>query len=79
MAKSIARDRKNFYAGIITALAVIREADEGTLWKEIVGLCDIEELVRYAKDNDEYNFAGFEHFKVDFDMLLEREGVTLPG
>lgn len=66
------KDRADFYAGIITALGVIRGADEGTLWREIVELCDVDELIQHARDNDEYEFAGFDHFAEEVKRIKER-------
>ena len=46
------------YSGIITALAVVRTADQETLFREIVNLCDEVALIAVARENDELEFSG---------------------
>lgn len=49
---------RGFYSGVITCLAVIKEADEEVLFDEIMRLLDINELLEVAKHEDEVQFSG---------------------
>lgn len=52
----------DFYAGIISALAVIALHDQETIFREIVDLCDEGELIAHARKNDEMEFSGLSKY-----------------
>ena len=52
-----------FYSGIRTALALIDAHGEDTLYDELVNMCDADELIKYAKRDGEYKFAGLHKWK----------------
>lgn len=52
-------DNRDFYAGIITALAILTLHDQQTIWQEVVDTCDKEVLLRHARKEGELEFAGF--------------------
>ena len=51
---------KDFYAGIITALAVVHLHDEPTIYREIIESlgADIDGLINHAAREGELEFAG---------------------
>jgi len=61
------KENKDFYAGIITTLAIVDLHGQDTIYSEIVEVCDIAELVHYAKEEGELEFSG-----------LEKHGYTQP-
>ncbi len=52
----------DFYAGIITALAIVNLHGQDTIYDEIVDALgrDVKGLVRHAIKNDELEFSGLE-------------------
>ena len=54
---------KDFYSGIISALAVVRLHNADTIHSEIVELCDLEELLEFARTEGEIEFAGLEEYE----------------
>jgi hypothetical protein len=53
----------DFYSGIISALAVVKLHNADTIHSEIVALCDLNELLDYARTEDEIEFAGLEEYE----------------
>jgi len=49
---------ENFYAGIITALAVIAQFDNEVMYREVINTLDLSKLIKYAKKNGELEFSG---------------------
>ena len=49
----IMKNRNDFYAGIISALAVVKMYNADTIHSEIVALCDVKELLDHAKAEGE--------------------------
>lgn len=47
-----------FYGGIITALAVVALHDEQTIYEEIIGTLNKDELIHFARKNHELEFSG---------------------
>lgn len=49
-----------FYAGLITALAVISMHDDQVVYEEVIGTlgADLTGLVQHAQENDELEFSG---------------------
>jgi len=56
--KTLSRQTQAFYAGIITALAVVALHDEQTLYEEIIDTLDKDELIEFARMNEELEFSG---------------------
>lgn len=52
------KNNKDFYAGIITALAIVDLHGEDTIYDEIVNTCDVAELVKHAKQDGELEYSG---------------------
>lgn len=57
------KHKKDFYAGIISALAVVKLHNADTVHSEIVALCDLEELLAHAKAEGEIEFAGLGEYE----------------
>lgn len=54
-------DRSDFFAGIITALAILRLHDSETIYREVIntmGKDDLRALIKHARKNDELEFSG---------------------
>ena len=58
------KNKKDFYAGIISALAVVKLHNADTIHSEIVALCDLNELLAYAKAEGEIEFAGLGEYEL---------------
>lgn len=56
-------NRKDFYSGIISALAVVKLHNADTIHSEIVELCDLNELLLHAKAEGEIEFAGLGEYE----------------
>ena len=56
-------DKPSFYAGILTALAVVAQADERTLFDEIVKLVDADELVKTARRDGCMRWSGLSKYR----------------
>ena len=56
------KNKKDFYAGIISALAVVKLHNEDTIHSEIVALCDLNELLAHARAEGEIEFAGLNEY-----------------
>lgn len=54
----MAKHKKDFYAGIISALAVVELHHADTIHEEIVALCDKSELIAYARAEEELEWFG---------------------
>ena len=52
------KNKKDFYAGIISALAVVKLHNADTIHSEIVELCNVDELLSHARAEGEIEFAG---------------------
>ncbi len=57
------KNKKDFYAGIISALAVVKLHNADTIHSEIVALCDVKELLMHAKAEGEIEFAGLGEYE----------------
>jgi len=57
------KNKKDFYAGIISALAVVKLHNADTIHSEIVALCDVKELLAHAKAEGEIEFAGLGEYE----------------
>jgi len=65
MAKISKRDQ-HFYGGLLTALIVIDLFDQPTIIEEIMGTLGEDgrkELIKFAKENDEYKLAGLDEWE----------------
>ena len=60
------KNQKDFYAGIISALAVVKLHNADTIHSEIVALCDVNELLAHAKSEGEIEFAGLDEYEVRY-------------
>lgn len=49
---------RNFYHGVIAALAVVALHDNKVIFDEIVGTCDERELIRAAVEDESAEWAG---------------------
>ena len=56
-------DKPSFYAGILTALAVVAQADERTLFDEIVKLVGADELVKTARRDGCMRWGGLSKYR----------------
>lgn len=56
-------EKKGLYAGIISALAVVKLHGADTIFEEIVALCDYNELIEHAKREEELEFSGLDKYK----------------
>jgi len=54
--------KPSFYAGILTALSVIAQADERTLFDEIVKLVDADRLVKTARRDGCMQWSGLSKY-----------------
>ena len=54
--------KPSFYAGILTALAVVAQADERTLFDEIVKLVDTDALVKAARRDGQMRLSGLSRY-----------------
>ena len=57
------KNKNDFYAGIISALAVVKLHNADTIHSEIVALCDVKELLEHAKAEGEIEFAGLGEYE----------------
>ena len=55
-------DKPSFYAGILTALSVIAQADERTLFDEIVKVVGADELVKTARRDGCMRWSGLSRY-----------------
>jgi rubrerythrin len=76
------KNKKSFYSGIISSLAVVRLHNADTIHSEIVALCDLKELLAHAKAEGEIEFAGLgkyeaqQSFAPDVAKLCAKCGTT---
>ena len=52
------KEDKGFYAGIITALNLLDLHGQETIYDELVAMCKLEELIKFALSNDEFEWSG---------------------
>ena len=52
------KEDKAFYAGIVTALNLLDLHGQETIYDELVAVCDLEELIKFTVDNDEFEWSG---------------------
>ena len=53
----------DFYAGVISALSIVFQADEETLYREIVRAVGEKELVTHAKKHGQMEWSGLSKYK----------------
>lgn len=56
---------EEYFAGIITALLIVKLHDAGTIFTEIMATMSADEqrsLMSYADENGEYELVGFERY-----------------
>jgi hypothetical protein len=56
--------RDSFYSGVNSALAFVAQADQETLWREIVAGCGGDKVLRaYSRRNGNLRIDGFARYK----------------
>lgn len=64
-----------FYLGVALALNVIRNADEATLYRELLLNAGPEDFRKWARRSGEIRFSGLDwlkkHYPGDYDKLFE--------
>jgi len=60
--RSVDRGEKDFYLGILAALAVVALHDQQSLWEEIVATCDEGKLIAVAVAEDWTEQSGLQRY-----------------
>lgn len=62
--------KRDFYAGVISALAVVDLHGMNTIYDEIVSLCNVDELIAHARREDEIEYSGLKKY-------IKRNGLSI--
>lgn len=54
--------KEGLYLGILSVLPVIALHDAETIYREVVDLCEVDLLVRIARENGEMRFSGLSQY-----------------
>lgn len=68
------KERKaGLYSGITVGLAIMRLHGHDTAYRELVALCDLAELVRYAVLNDDLEYSGL----IEYGYVKEKDVASI--